>query len=91
MTITNNNNKLGFLRRAKIKAEALAAGDVFIYEPVPMPLMRLKDRERGQLLVESGSRARLHAFLVAWSAAMSAADPRDAGTDWTIEVDPADI
>lgn len=82
---------LGFLRRAKIKAEALAAGDVFIYEPVPMPLMRLKDRERGQLLVESGSRARLHAFLVAWSAAMSAADPRDAGTDWTIEVDPADI
>ena len=82
---------LGFLRRAKIKAEALAAGDVFIYEPVPMPLMRLKDRERGQLLVESGSRARLHAFLVAWSAAMSAADPRDAGTDWTIEVDPVDI
>lgn len=82
---------LGFLRRAKIKAESLAAGDVFIYEPVPMPLMRLKDRERGQLLVESGSRARLHAFLVAWSAAMSAADPRDAGTDWTIEVDPADI
>ena len=82
---------LGFLRRAKIKAEALAACDVFIYEPVPMPLMRLKDRERGQLLVESGSRARLHAFLVAWSAAMSAADPRDAGTDWTIEVDPADI
>lgn len=82
---------LGFLRRAKIKAEALAADDVFIYEPVPMPLMRLKDRERGQLLVESGSRARLHAFLVAWSAAMSAADPRDAGTDWTIEVDPADI
>ena len=82
---------LGFLRRAKIKAEALAASDVFIYEPVPMPLMRLKDRERGQLLVESGSRARLHAFLVAWSAAMSAADPRDAGTDWTIEVDPADI
>lgn len=82
---------LGFLRRAKIKAEALAAGDVFIYEPVPMPLMRLKDRERGQLLVESGSRARLHAFLVAWLAAMSAADPRDAGTDWTIEVDPVDI
>ena len=82
---------LGFLRRARIKAEALAGDDVFVYEPVPMPLMRLKDWERGQLLVEAGSRARLHAFLAAWSAAMSVPDSRDAGTDWSIEVDPADI
>lgn len=82
---------LGFLRRARSKAEALAGDDVFVYEPVPMPLMRLKDWERGQLLVEAGSRARLHAFLAAWSAAMSVPDSRDAGTDWSIEVDPADI
>ena len=82
---------LGFLKRAKQKAEAIAADDIFIYEPVPMPLMRLMDWERAQLLVESISRARLHAFLRAWIQVMSQADPRDAGTDWTIEVDPAGI
>lgn len=82
---------LGFLKRAKQKAEAIAADDIFIYEPVPMPLMRLMDWERAQLLVESSSRARLHAFLRAWIQVMSQADPRDAGTDWTIEVDPAGI
>lgn len=82
---------LGFLRRAKQKAEQISGEDVFVYEPVPMSLMRLKDWERGQLLVESDSRARLHAFLSVWMAAMSQPDPRNAGTEWAIEVDPFGI
>ena len=82
---------LGFLRRAREKAEALGGSDVFVYEPVPMSLMRLKDWERGQLLVECGSRARLHVFLQNWMTALSERDPRDVGTTWTIEVDPAGI
>ncbi len=79
---------LGFLRRAGDKAPE---GDIIIYEPVPMPLMRLKDYERGQLLVECRSRARLHAFLRAWMAALSVQDARDAGVQWNVEVDPAAI
>ena len=82
---------MGFLRRAKEKAEGLDSRDVIVYEPVPMPLMRLKDWERGQLLVESASRARLHAFLSVWLQALSQPDARDAGTQWTIEIDPVGI
>ena len=82
---------LGFLRRAKAAAEAMSQEDIFVYEPVPMSLMRLKDWERAQLLVESSSRARLHAFLTAWMAELSKPDARNTGTEWTIEVDPAGI
>lgn len=82
---------IGFLRRAKHQAEEMGADGIFVYEPVPMSLMRLKDWERAQLLVESDSRARLHAFLSAWLTALARPDPRNAGTDWTIEVDPSGI
>ena len=82
---------LGWLRRAQEAAESLGFDDVFVYEPVPMPLMRLMDKERGQLLVEADSRARLHAFLSAWVSVLTQPDPRGAGTEWAIEVDPASI
>ena len=82
---------LGFLRRARDLADQINAEDICVYEPVPMSLMRLKDLERGQLLVESSSRARLHAFLRRWMAVLNQPDPRNTGTEWTIEVDPSGI
>ncbi len=39
------------------------AGEVMLYDPVPMRLARLKNRERAQLLVESRSRPALQGFL----------------------------
>lgn len=56
-------------------------------DPVPMPLVRLMDVERAQLLVEADGRASLNRFLWQWQATFNA----PSGIDWTIEVDPASI
>lgn len=82
---------IGFLRAARQAAVALGFSSVFVYEPVPMSLMRLKDAERGQLLIETGNRRDRHAFLTAWDAALRNMQGVDAGVSWSIEVDPADI
>jgi len=60
---------------------------VLIYDPVPMKLARLKNRERAQLLVESRSRPELQAFLSAWMERLYALKPaRD--LRWHLDVDP---
>jgi len=61
--------------------------EVLLYDPVPMRLARLKNRERAQLLVESRSRPALQNFLTAWMTALYACKvPRD--LRWHIDVDP---
>lgn len=81
---------LGFLRAARTRAAALAAGDVAVYDPVPMLVMRLKDAERGQLLIETMRRPRRQAFLKDLAAALaSIKDYPD--VSWNIEVDPQDV
>ena len=37
-----------------------------VYAPVPMTVQRVANVERAQLLLESGSRPALQAFLAAW-------------------------
>ncbi|MEK9774569.1 MAG: hypothetical protein VW339_00205, partial [Quisquiliibacterium sp.] len=59
-----------------------------IYEPVPMPMMRLAGRERAQLLVECASRAALHDFLRDWLSALSGLRT---SVRWLLEVDPQEI
>jgi primosomal protein N' (replication factor Y) len=60
---------------------------ILLYDPVPMRLFRLKNRERAQLLVEAKSRPRLHAFLDAWLAELyGLKTPR--GLRWHLDVDP---
>jgi primosomal protein N' (replication factor Y) len=59
-----------------------------IFDPVPMALQRLKGRERAQLLIESGSRMELHAFLETWLARLRSTADR---IGWHLEVDPAEI
>ncbi|MEW6165893.1 MAG: primosomal protein N' [Pseudomonadota bacterium] len=81
---------LSFLGEAVAAAERLAHPDVLIYDPVPMRLARLKNRERAQLLVESASRPALHAFLDAWLASLHALKmPRD--LRWHLDVDPQEL
>ena len=76
---------LTFLQDAVLSAPSF--GNVLIYDPVPMKLARLKNRERAQLLVESRSRPELQAFLTAWMERLYALKPaRD--LRWHLDVDP---
>jgi primosomal protein N' (replication factor Y) len=81
---------LAFLAAARAAAEPLAGTAVMIYDPVPMRLHRLKNLERGQLLVESPSRPALQAFLAAWIERIQA---QKAGGKlrWHLDVDPLEF
>ena len=79
---------LEFLQAAVSSAPTFP--DVLIYDPVPMRLARLKNRERAQLLVESRSRPALHAFLDAWLETLHAQKtPHD--LRWHLDVDPLEL
>lgn len=78
---------LNFLQNAVQEADAFVGDAVMVYDPVPMPLVRLMNRERAQLLVESANRQKLQIFLRAWSKALQAIK-HHASLVWTLEVDP---
>lgn len=77
-----------FLKAAAASAPTFP--EVLVYDPVPMRLVRLKSRERAQLLVESRSRPALHAFLDAWLDTLYARKtPRE--LRWHLDVDPQEL
>lgn len=79
---------LDFLRVAVQRAPTFP--EVLLYDPVPMRLARLKNRERAQLLVESRSRPALQTFLTDWMEQLYACKaPRD--LRWHIDVDPLEF
>jgi primosomal protein N' (replication factor Y) len=64
--------------------------EVLLYDPVPMRLARLKNRERAQLLVESRSRPALQGFLTEWMEKLQALKcPRE--LRWHLDVDPLEF
>ena len=76
---------LEFLHEAVSRAPTFQ--EVTRYDPVPMRLVRLKNRERAQLLVESRSRPALQAFLAEWMTQLhTLKTPRD--LRWHLDVDP---
>ncbi|TMS57891.1 primosomal protein N' [Imbroritus primus] len=79
-----------FLRAAREEALALAGDTVHILDPVPMSMVRIANRERAQMLVESDSRMALQHLLAAW---MPACDrlPQRQGVRWQLEIDPLRI
>jgi primosomal protein N' (replication factor Y) (superfamily II helicase) len=80
-----------FLRRAAEDATGLeGSGHVVVYAPVPTPVQRVANVERAQLLLESGSRPALQAFLAAWQPVLQALRPRGL-IRWAIDVDPLAI
>lgn len=82
---------LSFLKEAKAAAQAIidqGGGEAVVYDPVPMSLVRLQDKERAQLLVEAPSRAKLIRFLREWNAELIMIRT---GAAWHIDVDPEDI
>jgi len=86
-----------FLEAAAAAAQALAEiEEVTVYPPVPLDISRVADIERMQMLVESGSRARLQALLRAWQPHLDAlhssrGDPQLRVLRWAIDVDPLTI
>ena len=78
---------LRFLEDAAEAGHALEGDAVRIYDPVPMNIVRLKELERAQLLVECDDRPALNRFLRAWQSTFRV----PAGVQWTLEVDPAEV
>ncbi|MFH1605421.1 MAG: primosomal protein N', partial [Pseudomonadota bacterium] len=66
---------LEFLREAAKLGGSPPAG-ITLYDPVPMTVTRLAERERAHLLVQSASRKSLQGYLSAWSAKLYALPQR---------------
>jgi primosomal protein N' (replication factor Y) len=79
---------LGFLLAAREQGLGMAQG-VEIFDPVPALILRIAGRHRLQLLLQSGSRGRLQAFLGRWLEALVALPAR--GVKWSLDVDPVDV
>jgi primosomal protein N' (replication factor Y) len=79
---------MAFLDQARNLANA--APEINVYDPVPMRLSRLANRERAQLLVESPNRPLLQEFLAVWAARIQALkSPRN--LRWHVDVDPMEF
>ncbi len=77
-----------FLESAAGSARSLDA-PVDVYDPVPAVRRRVAGLHRGQLLVQSRSRSRLHAFLDAWHPSIAVLGSK--GIRWALDVDPLDL
>lgn len=78
---------IAFLQRAIELAPEDEA--VTLWDPVAAPMARLANRERAQLLVQSGARSRLQAFLAAWMAALR--QLKAGKVRWSLDVDPLEV
>jgi len=87
----------GFLEAAAAALAALEeSGPVSVYSAVPVPISRVADVERVQMLVESPSRQALQRALAAWMPSLHALRNARFGDGerilrWAIDVDPAAI
>ena len=84
---------LDFLQRIRTLVAQEQHPDVFVYDPVPMRMVRLAGRERAQLLIESPSRLALQNFLNDWLPRISQGKGMTrghapGGVKWGVEVDP---
>ncbi len=82
------NSALQFLREAAVLAGPPPAG-ITLYDPVPMSVVRLAERERAQLLLQSASRKILQSYLGAWSEKLHALPQR--AVRWHLDVDPIEF
>ena len=86
------NLALEFLQQAARLGERIAEGmaerEVMIFDPIPMALMRVADKERAQLLIEAPNKADLNVFLRQWYRALLEVKT---SVHWVVEVDPMDV
>jgi primosomal protein N' (replication factor Y) len=77
-----------YLEQAAGSARTLGCA-VDVYDAVPAPIARVAGQERGQLLVQSGTRAELQRFLRAWQPHLRAHASRT--VRWSLDVDPLEV
>jgi primosomal protein N' (replication factor Y) len=83
---------LAFLQSARNRADACRmAPEVQLHDPVPMSMVRVFNRERAQMLVESASRLALQRFIGEWVQTFSDAMADAKGVRWQLEIDPLRI
>jgi primosomal protein N' (replication factor Y) len=84
---------LGFLQAAREHLLALdPPSSLNVCDPVPMPLAKLRDFSRAQLLVECSSRKHLHRLLAAWREQLDPLAGTIRGTiRWQLVIDPIEI
>lgn len=83
---------MAFLTAARQQADGMPlAAEVQLHDPVPMSMVRIANRERAQMLVESGSRAALQRFVGQWVQTFTAAAATARGVRWQLEIDPLRI
>jgi len=87
----------GFLEAAAEAAAAVrGAAEVMVYAPVPMPVARIANVERLQMLLESPSRVALQRFLSLWLPVLHGLRRTRGGAEqrvlrWAVDVDPLAI
>ncbi len=81
---------LAFLRAARDLGATQADDTVRLLDPVPMTMVRVANRERAQMLVESASRRSLQQLLAQWMPDCDALPERQ-GVRWQLEIDPLRI
>ncbi|MGO4575510.1 primosomal protein N' [Cupriavidus sp. 2TAF22] len=83
---------LAFLQSARNRADSCRlAPEVQLHDPVPMSMVRVANRERAQMLVESTSRAALQRFVDEWVQTFGDALADAKGVRWQLEIDPLRI
>jgi primosomal protein N' (replication factor Y) len=79
---------IAFLAKARELAPA-ADEHIIVFDPVPMSVARVANRDRAQLLVQSYSRPSLQKFLAGWSEALYG--ERNPSIRWHLDIDPIEF
>jgi len=83
---------LQFLQAARLHVgQCPMAPEVQLHDPVPMSMVRIANRERAQMLVESSSRPVLQRFLAEWVQTFAEVGAQVKGVRWQLEIDPLRI
>lgn len=88
----NINKALEFLQQAAQVGQQIAdlipSHGVVIFDPIPMALMKVADKERAQLLIEAPSKGSLNSFLRQWYHKLLQIKT---SVHWVMDVDPMDV
>ena len=80
-----------FLQAAcDLAAQLPPSAGLMLYAPVPMPMQRVANVERAQLLIEADNRAALQRFLTLWRSHFAQL-PAPGLLRWALDVDPAAV
>lgn len=85
----NIGDALQFLQDIQAVVAPLIPSEVSVFGPAPMLMVRLAERERAQIFLESVSRKALHHAVGLWVQVLQ--QYRDHKIRWSVDVDPAEM